>query len=148
MFTESVNVKGNLEVILLDETGKQKDYRKVNNLVVAVGKDVIASRLVGNSLPVMSHMAVGTSATSAASGQTALGGELGLSRVVLDSTSRSSNTITYVATFPAGTGTGSITEAGIFNDGSSGNMLCRTVFGVVTKASGDTIVITWNVTVA
>jgi hypothetical protein len=146
MFTESVNVKGNLEVILLDETGKQKDYRKVNNLVVAVGKDVIASRLVGNSLAVMSHMAVGSSSTAAATSQTALGTELG--RVALDSTSRASNTITYVATFPAGTGTGSITEAGILNAGSSGNMLCRTVFGVVTKASGDTVVITWNVTVA
>ena len=146
MFTESVNVKGNLEVILLDETGKQKDYRKVNNLVVAVGKDVIASRLVGNSLAVMSHMAVGSSSTAAATSQTALGTELG--RVALDSTSRASNTITYVATFPAGTGTGSITEAGILNAGATGNMLCRTVFGVVTKASGDTVVITWNVTVA
>ena len=146
MFTESVNVKGNLEVILLDETGKQKDYRKVNNLVVAVGKDVIASRLVGNSLAVMSHMAVGSSSTAAATSQTALGTELG--RVALDSTSRATNTITYVATVPAGTGTGSITEAGILNAGSTGNMLCRTVFGVVTKASGDTVVITWNVTVA
>jgi hypothetical protein len=146
MFTESVNVKGNLEVILLDETGKQKDYRKVNNLVVAVGKDVIASRLVGNSLAIMSHMAVGSSSTAAATSQTALGTELG--RVSLDSTTRASNTITYVATFPAGTGTGSITEAGILNAGTTGNMLCRTVFGVVTKASGDTVVITWNVTVA
>jgi hypothetical protein len=146
MFTESVNVKGNLEVILLDETGKQKDYRKVNNLVVAVGKDVIASRLVGNSLAVMSHMAVGSSSTAAATSQTALGTELG--RVSLDSTTRATNTITYVATFPAGTGTGSITEAGILNAGTTGNMLCRTVFGVVTKASGDTVVITWNVTVA
>ena len=146
MFTESVNVKGNLEVILLDETGKQKDYRKVNNLVVAVGKDVIASRLVGNSLAVMSHMAVGASDTAAATSQTALGIELG--RVALDSTTRATNTITYVATFPAGTGTGAITEAGILNAGATGNMLCRTVFGVVTKASGDTVVITWNVTVA
>jgi hypothetical protein len=146
MFTESVSVKGNLEVILLDETGKQKDYRKVNNLVVAVGKDVIASRLVGNSLAIMSHMAVGSSNTAASTSQTALGTELG--RVALDSTSRATNTITYVATFPAGTGTGSITEAGILNAGATGNMLCRTVFGVVTKASGDTVVITWNVTVA
>lgn len=146
MFTESVNVKGNLEVILLDETGKQKDYRKVNNLVVAVGKDVIASRLVGNTLAVMSHMAVGSSSTTAVTSQTGLGVELG--RVALDSTARASNTITYVATFPAGTGTGALTEAGILNASSSGNMLCRTVFGVVTKAAGDTVVITWNVTVA
>ena len=146
MFTESVNVKGNLEVLLLDETGRQKDYRQVKNLVVAVGKDVIASRLVGNSIAVMSHMAVGTSNTTAVSSQTALGTEL--ARVALDSTTRSTNTITYTATFPSGSGTGSLTEAAILNASSSGNMLCRTVFGVVTKASGDTVVITWNVTVA
>jgi hypothetical protein len=146
MFTESINVKGNLEVILLDETGKQKDYRKINNLVVAVGKDTIASRMVGNTTAIMSHMAVGTSNTAATTSQTELGTEIG--RVALDSTSRSTNTITYVATFPAGTGTGALTEAGILNASSSGDLLCRTVFGVVTKAAGDTVVITWNVTVA
>jgi hypothetical protein len=146
MFTESVNIKGNLEVVLLDENGTQKDYRKVNNLVVAVGKDVIAARLLGNTLAVMSHMAVGTSSTAAATSQTALGGEIG--RVALDSSVRSTNTITYVATFPAGTGTGSLAEAGILNAASTGNMLCRTTFSTVTKAAGDTIVVTWNVTVA
>jgi hypothetical protein len=146
MFTESINVKGNLEVILLDETGNQKDYRKINNLVVAVGKDTIASRMVGNTTAIMSHMAVGSSNTAPATSQTALGGELG--RVVLDSTSRAANTVTYVATFPAGTGTGALTEAGILNASSSGNMLCRTSFGVVTKTASDTVIITWNVTVA
>jgi hypothetical protein len=146
MFTESINVKGNLEVVLLDEHGNQKDYRKVNNLVVAVGKDVIASRLVGNSIAVMSHMAIGSSNTAATTSQTTLGAELG--RSTLDSTTRSANTITYIATFGAGIGTGALTEAGILNAASSGNLLCRTVFGVVTKASADTVVITWNVTVA
>jgi hypothetical protein len=146
MFTESVSIKGNLEVILLDEKGIQKDYRKIDNLVVAVGKQVIAARLVGNTIAVPSHMAVGSDATAAATGQTALGGELG--RVVLDSTVRASNVLTYVATFPAGTGTGALTEAAILNAASTGNMLCRTTFSTVNKAAGDTIVITWNVTVA
>ena len=146
MFTESVSLKGNLEVILLDQNGNQKDYRKIENVVVAVGKQIIAARLVGNTIAVPSHMAVGTDATAAATGQTALGGELG--RVVLDSTTRVSNVLTYVATFPAGTGTGALTEAAILNASSTGNMLCRTTFSVVNKAVGDSIVITWNVTVA
>ena len=146
MFTELVNVKGNLEVILLDENGIQKDYRKVENLVVAVGKQVIAARLLGNTLAVMSHMAVGSDSTAAATGQTALGAELG--RVTFDSTARAANVNTYIATFPAGTGTGALTEAAILNASSTGNMLCRTTFSVVNKASGDVVVITWNVTVA
>ena len=146
MFTELVNVKGNLEVILLDENGNQKDYRKVENLVVAVGKEVIAARLLGNTLAVMSHMAVGSDSTAAATGQTALGAELG--RVTFDSTARAANVNTYIATFPAGTGTGALTEAAILNAAATGNMLCRTTFSVVNKASGDVVVITWNVTVA
>ena len=146
MFTESVSLKGNLEVILLDEDGIQKDYRKVENLVVAVGKQVIAARLLGNTLAVMSHMAVGSDSTAAATGQTALGGELG--RVTLDSSARTTNVLTYVATFPAGTGTGALVEAAILNASSTGNMLCRTTFSTVNKAVGDSIVITWNVTVA
>ena len=146
MFTESVSLKGNLEVILLDQNGIQKDYRKIENLVVAVGKQIIAARLVGNTIAIPSHMAIGTDSTAAATSQTALGGELG--RVVLDSTARVSNVLTYVATFPAGTGTGALTEAAILNASSTGNMLCRTTFSVVNKAVGDSIVITWNVTVA
>lgn len=146
MFTESVKVLGNLSVKLYDETGLIKDTREVKNLVVAVGKDLIASRLVGNALPIPSHMALGSSSTAASTSQTALGGELG--RVVLDSTARTNNTISYVATFAAGTATGTVQEAGIFNDGSSGNMLCRTTFSAVNKAAGDTVVVTWNVTVA
>ena len=146
MFTESVSLKGNLEVILLDQNGNQKDYRKIENVVVAVGKQIIAARLVGNTIAVPSHMAVGSDSTAAATGQTALGGELG--RVVLDSTARVSNVLTYVATFPAGTGTGALVEAAILNASSTGNMLCRTTFSVVNKAVGDSVVITWNVTVA
>lgn len=146
MFTESVSIKGNLEVILLDEKGIQKDYRKIDNLVVAVGKQVIAARLIGNTIAIPSHMAVGTDVTAAATGQTALGAEIG--RVVFDSTARTTNVLTYVATFPAGTGTGALTEAAILNASSTGNMLCRTTFSTVNKAAGDTIVITWNVTVA
>ena len=146
MFTESVSIKGNLEVILLDEKGILKDYRKIHNLVVAVGKQVIAARLIGNTIAIPSHMAVGTDNTAAVTSQTALGGELG--RVVFDSTTRTTNVLTYVATFPAGTATGALTEAAILNASSTGNMLCRTTFSTVNKAIGDTIVITWNVTVA
>jgi hypothetical protein len=55
---------------------------------------------------------------------------------------------TYVASFPAGTGTGAVTEAGIFNASSAGTMLCRTVFGVVNKGVDDAMSITWAITVS
>ena len=65
--------------------------------------------------------------------------------VLLDS---SGTQYTVTVTVLAGTGTGAITEAGIFNASTNGTMLCRTVFPVVTKQAGDTIAITWKVTVS
>jgi hypothetical protein len=93
----------------------------------------------------MSHMAVGSGTTAAAAGDTALETQIG-SRVSLTSTTVTSNAVAYVATFAAGTGTGAITEAGIFNADTSGTMLCRTVFSVVNKGADDTLQITWTIT--
>lgn len=147
MITESVTMKGQLEVLLLDENNNVKDKKDINNLVVAVGKNYIASRMTANTATIMSHMAIGGGNVNATTSDTILVAENG--RVGLDSTSTSANTITYIATFPAGTGTGSVNEAGIFNSPSAnaGTLLCRTRFDVVNKAASDTIVITWNVTV-
>jgi hypothetical protein len=147
MLLDTVAVKGKLQINVIDENGNLKDQRKVDNLVVAVGKNYIASRMASNSATIMSHMAVGTSNTAATTSQTLLGGENG--RVSLDSTTVTANAVSYIATFPAGTGTGTLTEAGIFNSATTdgGTMLCRTNFNDVNKASGDTIIITWNVTV-
>ena len=97
------------------------------------------------SATAMSHMAIGTGSTAAAAGDAALGNEAG--RVALTSTTVTSNAVAYVATFAAGTGTGAITEAGIFNASSSGTLLCRTVFSVINKGAADTLGITWTVTV-
>lgn len=147
MITESVNLKGDLDVVLFDETGQVKDQRSVKNLVVAVGKSYIASRMTSNSGIVMSHMAIGVANIAPTTSQTLLLGENG--RRALDSTGLVSNVVTYTSTFPAGTGTGTIAEAGIFNSPSanSGTMLCRTRFNEVNKGASDTIVITWNITV-
>jgi hypothetical protein len=68
--------------------------------------------------------------------------------VALDSTGVSNNIVTYTATFPAGTGTGALTEAGVFNDSSAGDMLCRTTFSVVNKAAADSMIITWAITIS
>jgi hypothetical protein len=92
-------------------------------------------------------MEVGTGTTAAAVGDTTLQTAVASSRVTLTSATVTTNNVAYVATFPAGTGTGALTEAGIFNASSSGTMLCRTVFSVINKGAADTLGITWTVTV-
>jgi hypothetical protein len=145
MLVDNLKVTGQVQVQLFDKDGKLKDTQEIKNLVVATGKTFIAGRMVGTPTA-MSHMAVGASSTAAASGDTALGSELG--RVALTSSTSAANVVTYVATFPAGTGTGAVVEAGILNASSSGTLLCRTVFSVVNKGADDAMTITWQITVS
>ena len=142
---EFLKATGKLDIILKDSDGNIKQELHVPNLVVTVGKNFIASRMVGTSSPVMSHMAIGTNATAPVSANTTLGTEV--ARVALSSATATANTVSYSATFPAGTGTGAITEAGIFNAASSGTLLCRTTFAVVNKSASDVLTINWNVTI-
>lgn len=142
------NVKptGQLKIVRTNSEGKIVEEREIKNLVVTDGKEHIAARMVGTSSDVMSHMAVGTDSTSPDAADSALGTEAG--RVALASYTASTNTVTATATFPAGTGTGALVEAGLFNDASAGEMLCRTTFSVVNKAAGDSVAITWTITVS
>lgn len=141
---EIFKLTGKVHVTVTNEHGEVVEQRAAN-LVVTTGKNFTASRMVGTSANVMSHMAVGSNNTAAAAGDTALLGELG--RVTLTASTAVNNVVTYTATFGAGTGTGGIQEAGIFNAASAGTMLCRVVFAIVNKGANDTMAITWAVTV-
>jgi hypothetical protein len=101
---------------------------------------------MNNANTVMTHMAVGTGTTAAAAGDTALGTQL--DRNTLTSTTVTNNTIEYACTWAAGDGTGAITEAGIFDASTGGDMLARTVFSVVNKGAADSMTITWTITVS
>ena len=144
---EQIKVTGALSVVKTNEYGEVTDSRYIPNLVVTVGKTHIMSRLTSATDGVMSHMGVGSGLLAPDPVNTALGTVLG-ARVALTSSTAASNVVTYVASFIAGVATGAISEAGIFNALTGGIMLCRTQFPVVTKAAGDSIVITWVVTLS
>ncbi|MFZ9066252.1 MAG: hypothetical protein ACO23R_02650 [bacterium] len=146
MFNSEAKASGKLNVVLKDSDGNIKQAIEVPNLVVSTGLAFIASRMKDTTDTAMSHMAIGTGTTAAAAGDTTLGTEA--ARVALTSTTVTANAIAYVASFGAGTGTGAITEAGLFNAASSGTLLCRTVFDVVNKGASDTLQITWTITLS
>tara|TARA_R100001460_G_scaffold35746_2_gene68668 strand:- start:2996 stop:3421 length:426 start_codon:yes stop_codon:yes gene_type:complete len=141
MINDGLKLKGKLAISL-----NGKIVQEVDNLVVTAGKGYVASRIKDASATAMSHMAIGSGSTAAAASDTALGSQLG--RVALTSTTVSNAVVTYVASFPAGTGTGAVTEAGILNASSGGTLLCRTVFSVVNKGASDSMTVTWTVTVS
>ena len=141
MINDGLKMTGAVAIALNGEV-----VQEIPNLVVTAGKGYVASRMKDATATAMSHMAIGTNSTTAAVGQTALSSEA--ARGALTSTTVSTNTIAYVETFAAGTGTGAIVEAGVFNASSGGTMLCRTVFAVVNKGSADAMTITWTITVS
>jgi hypothetical protein len=140
MINDNLALTGALTIALND-----KVVQTTKNLVVTVGKNWVADRMKGDNAA-MSHMALGTGSAAAAAGNTALGTEL--DRNTLTSTTVSTNTIAYACTWAAGDGTGAITEAGIFDASSSGDMLARTVFSVVNKGASDSMTITWTITIS
>ena len=141
MLHDNFNMIGHLSISINDEV-----VQEVPNLVVTDGKEYVASRMKDTTKAAMSHMAIGTVSTAAAASDSALGGQA--NRGALTSATVTGTTITYIATFGAGSGTGAITEAGLFNASSAGDMLCRTVFAVINKGQNDAMTISWSVTVS
>ena len=144
--TDKTKATGKRTVEIKDKQGNVKETRELENLDVDTGLAFIASRMKDATATAMSHMAIGTGTSAAASGNTTLGTQA--ARVALTSTTVTSNAVAYVCSFAAGTGTGAITEAGILNGASGGTLLCRTVFSVVNKGASDSMTITWTVTIS
>jgi hypothetical protein len=149
MLNDSLKPTGTLKLQLIGADGNIIEQHE-HNLVVNTGLAYISSRMADTSQTVMSHMAVGTGTGTAGATDAALNSQI--ARVALDSTTIvttviTSDSVQYVGIFSPGTGTGAITEAGIFNAVTGGTMLCRTVFAVINKGALDTLVITWKVQV-
>jgi len=149
MIREILKPSGKLNIVLRDKHGNIKEELNVDNLVVTTGLSYIAARMTDSGAPTdMSHMAVGSTSTAAALGNTALGQELGRVGLTTGQGVPNNNTIVYTATFPAGTGTGALAEAGILNFAIGGTLLCRTTFNTVNKGADDSVTITWTVTIS
>jgi len=140
MITDDLKLTGALTIALNDEI-----VQETENLVVTAGKNWVADRM-NNANTVMTHMAVGTGTSTALAANTTLATEN--DRNALTSTTVTDNAVAYVATWAAGDATAALTEAGIFDAASAGDMLARTVFSVVNKGAADSMTITWTITVS
>lgn len=142
---DNLKVTGELRIEHRNSDGQLIDTRHIPNLVVTSGRNWIASRMLGNSPVLMTHMAIGSGATAPAIGQTTLVTEL--ARSAITGATNTGNSVTFTALYNAGVGTGALVEAGIFNAGTGGTMLARTTFGVLTKAAGDVVTVSWTITI-
>lgn len=159
-YSNILELSGSLSIIVTDENMKVKQELYVPNTIVTAGKNHIANRL-GAASPAarMTFMAIGTGSTAVDPANTTLATEVsgaGYQRKEMSGTSGSNSIevtnaqVLYSATFGANVPTTSVVirEAGIFNALTSGTMLCRTVFPIVTKEPLDTLTINWTITVS
>jgi hypothetical protein len=147
-YTEELQPEDNVKIELRGPDGELKQEETIHNLVTTVGKTGVAECLLASpsSPGKPTHMAIGTGGGGPAAGDTALTTEL--DRNALTTKTRSGAVVTMVGNWAAGDGTGAITEAGIFDASSSGNLYVRAVFSSISKGASDTLAITWTLTVS
>ena len=137
--TDGFYLHGRMEARLIKPDGSVI-VRVKDNLIVNAGFSFIAQSVgLSSGRPsVMSHIAVGTGTTAAASANTALVTELARKAATFSHTV-GTKVFQFEATFNAGEATGAITEAGVLNAASAGTMLDRVVFAVINKGADDTL---------
>lgn len=148
MFYDTSSLTGRVKLTLFGPDGEIKQQVEDHNLVVTAGKNWLATYLAQTNTSDMIMMAIGTSSTAVAAGDTALNGEF-CTRIV-GTTYASNNIYQLTATFPANNPSSTLTtgvnEAGIFNAGTAGTMFTHATFATVNKAPADSLQIVWQVT--
>jgi hypothetical protein len=143
---EGIKLTGKILIELRGPDGKLKDRREVQNIVTNTGRQAIIDRLQGSTPAAAAFIAIGTGATAAAAADTTLQTEVARSASAASLTQPDAYTDRCIDTFAAGTGTGTITEAGRFTANSGGTMMGRQVFTGVVKTASDSLQITYDFT--
>jgi hypothetical protein len=143
-----VTFKGRYFVTLYGPGGDIKAYREGDNVVTRVGKEFLASFLYSAAVAASTftgkYLAIGTDTTAESDSDTAMNTEV----------SRHTSTVSYVsnqivqitATFATGSGTGAITEYGLFTSNTAGTMISRDIESVITKGASDTLKVVYQLT--
>lgn len=136
-----------------------KVVREVNNLVVTSGLTWLAGRMATGAGTAMGYIEIGTGSTTSSIGTTPVAADTALENAVASSRvttaiTTSTTNVVFVGEWVAGVGTSGtavnsgISEAGIFDAATGGNMLARTVFQEIFKTANDALTITWTISIA
>lgn len=148
---EGTGLSGQTNMILRDRFGFIKEERSGPNVVTDVGLAEIVYLACGEAGNAWTHIAIGTSSTSATVTDTSLeaeistnGGGRDASTVSSEQTSTADDTIQLISGWNF-SGSLNIRESGVFNAAGAGDMLCRQTFTTLAVGDGDSLTITWKV---
>lgn len=152
---ESIRAYGHFTLVVYDEYGVVKQYQQTDNLVVDNGLDCMGDLVFGTTLctgeAFFNHIEIGTGVTAPVIGNTAIETPIGGCARVLDATVAGTSatpgeiTATVESTFSGATCAATVTEAGVFDALTVGNMIARSTFAGVTVGAADTLTVTYNI---
>lgn len=147
---DGLKLKSNMRLELFGPDGKRKQVQEVHNDIYLGAEYGLIDQIADTpTLAKMGWIAVGTGVIAAPPGDfttTKLTAEI--ARVAMTTKTRTTNVLTTVSTFPAGTGTGILSEIGTF-DVVTANTVHIWMGGTIniTKGALDTLTVTWTLTV-
>lgn len=146
----ATKLRGEWTFELRGPDGQLKQTVHGTNVVCTTGKAWLTSFLVSASLAPTTftafYIGVGTGTTPETAADTTLVSEVlrqtGVASVI------AGGIYQVKATFATGSGTGALTEYGLFNSSSAGIMVARDTESVINKGALDTLVVTAQITFA
>ena len=145
--TAGLRLRVNLTVTEVDAfTGHVRTVMRSHNLVVTAGRNLVRDRLKGDSSAILTHFALGTSATAVAASDTTLVAEA--YRDALTSTTASSAQLTCKYYLASGSGNGSTyREAGLLTASSGGTLYARALLAsAIVKTAASAYTFQWDLT--
>jgi len=149
-----VELKGHVILIVRDRFGREKG-RIERDVITNVGKAQVAGLINGVVTTPFTYIAIGTGTTSESASDTALEAEIARKAATCsrETTNVSNDTARLEATFSSAdglSGTANVSESGVFDADTGGNMLCRQTFSAIPIDwdAGDSLQVIWKIVVS
>jgi hypothetical protein len=140
----TLDLSANVRYQLLDAQGGVVEEWEGHNLICLEGKYQLLLADSPKTVDNFDRICIGTGTTAAADTDTAL--ETEVARATGVTTNPTPGVWQCQATFPAGTGTGDITESALdWDDSATGQILARQVFTARAKTSLLALRVVWSV---
>lgn len=147
----NIKVTGEAEFIFTNVHTGKVEVIKNHNVICTVGKNSLASGIIGvetNTKGIITYCAVGTSAVAPVAGNTTLTTEI--FRKLVSVRSASANVATFETFFTISEANGTLREAGLFGDDAGATANSGTLFSHIainrTKTTSDTLTLRWTIT--
>ena len=142
-----ITIRGIITARLFGPDGELTQETVTENIITNTGRALIIDRLQAAGVAVPDYIAIGTGTNAAAAADTTLQTEVARAQATLSQPDAYTDRAVY--TFAAGTGTGTITEAGRLNAASTGVLVARGILGSsVVKTASDSLQMTYDLTYA